>query len=525
MASEDQNSSPPADLASSPPTVEQTSRLLMLPDEILETILDFAYASALPSDDPHAPTEYGLALAHKPVCRRLRPIQQGLLYRQIKITTYDQLGNIARALTGDHRLDEPRPGTLVRALVLDAWADKAWRGPGGMGDEIGPGVPELAANCLAQLFSELGQLQSLDFSITHDSHSSSSPVERALLAVLVQDPNTPVNLRGLKSLVLHTNGMAVVEGPEGEADDIAAWMDQFGQFAELTNLDIYLGSAQLSSFIQGESQGGQVLAKLSRLAIDANFARWVKPLRNVAPHLVDLELCATSRSLRPLILGSPPSLRRLSILSSGEPVESVDDLLPPLFLLQHLTLDIMCYEPARLSNSLGHLQQLESLTFGFGCEVSERLLLALVDGPTRLERLRSLQINVVQASRGPTLLRKELILPDEHERDQSGLWRGWCGWYASAWPAGLSEAGLGHVVDVARGRGIRVSGGAISSLGWRAAFERERDVVAVCRGLSTGDWSFARRFLNNGDERVDAFLARRRREGRRRSLGRELSLL
>lgn len=247
-------------------------------------------------------------------------------------------------------------------------------------------------------------------------------------------------------------------------------------------------------------------------------------MSEVAPDLVELKIWATSDSLRRVILGAPPSLLRLFIASGGNPVESVDDLLPSLILLQSITFDITCYETARLSTSLGQLGHLESVRFAFGCEMSNVLLLALAN--LRIGRdnkyLRSLIVDVLYAAQGPTLLSKKLVLPDESERDESGLWRGWL---APTWPVGLSEAGLAQAADVARTRGVQLSGLALSSLGWRAKFERERDVVAVCRGVSTGDWSYARRYLEDGDERVDAFLARQRREGRRRSLGRELSLL
>ncbi|GAA5894303.1 hypothetical protein JCM8208_002400 [Rhodotorula glutinis] len=523
MASMDHLSSPLAHLDLSSPVAEQAPfPLLALPEELLEIILEHAYAARVPRDGPHAPYEYGLKLAHKPVCRRLWAIQQRVLYRRIEVLSFDQLVDLERALVRDRRLDEPRLGRLVRALVVGGDPLEAWHGPGGTDDGAGPGVPGLAARLLSQLFGELGQLQSLEVNLLGDPTAPSSPAERALLAVLVEDPTTPVKLSGLKSLVILTNGKSVVEGPGSEVDDVAAWMDQFGRFPDLVHLDIYLGSKQPPSVAHGESQPPLALIKLSRLLVETDFARWVTPLSAIAPNLLDLEISATSYSLRPVILGAPPSLLRLLISSRGDPVESVDDLLPSLSLLKNLSLHITCYEMGRLSSSLSQLRHLEHLEFGGLAEVSTALLLALVDGRTRLKHLRSLEICTVFALRGPSLLRKKLVLPDESERDGAGLWHGWL---APRWPAGLSEAGLAQVVDVARTRGVRVRGGSLGSLGWRAKFERERDVVAVCRGVSTGDWSYARRYLEDGDERVDAFLARQRREGRRRSLGRELSLL
>ncbi|GAA5842946.1 hypothetical protein JCM9279_004037 [Rhodotorula babjevae] len=495
--------------------------LLRLPNELLEIILAQAYSSPLPPDNPRAPGEDGLVLAHKPLCKQLWPIQEALVYRRMRINSYEQLVALKGALVGTRHLGGVRPGSLVRALVVDTNDCQQWLGPGGADDQEGPGVPEGAARHLAEIFGELGELRSLEVDLRTIGldDSRSSRVERALLAVIVHDRSTPASLSRLKSLRIASYGKNLDSDPVGEADDLAAWMDQFSRFPNLGELYIDLETERPPSFALPESHARPVLSNLSRLEVRTNFERWVEPLRDVAPRLVDLRICATGYSLRPIIVGLPPSLLRLDI-AGDEEREDIDDLLPPLGLLQSLSFNTKCYKTTRLPTSLGNLHDLATLEFDVDAEATDTLLAQLVDAPTRLKCLRQLRVDVFPGGVGPTLLRQQLVLPGASERDGSGLWPGWL---APKWPAGASEAGLRRVIDVARTHGVRVSGWGLLCLGWDAAHERERDVVAVCRGLSTDDWVDARRF--RGDEVVDKFLARREREGRRRSLGRELDLV
>ncbi|GAA5944804.1 hypothetical protein JCM3775_007313 [Rhodotorula graminis] len=524
--SSDQLSSPLADLAlSSRVSKKVLCPLLNLPDELIEVVLEYAYGSRFPHDHPHYPFRTGLVLAHKPICRRLWPMQQRILYRRIEIDSYNQLVNIERALVGDrHRDPSERLGSLVRALELSTVNFQDRPSPGGAGDhEAGPGMPELAAKLLATLLGELGRLQSLQVDLkTMFGIDRSTPVEQALLAVVVNDSSTPVKLYGLKSLRISTYGTTLETDLNGATDDLAAWMVQFSRFPDLAYLNIDLETERPPSFNRGASPVRPVLAKLSSLDIYTDFALWHTPLRDVAPNLAEIEIIVRSSSLRPIVRGLPPSLLHLDI-EADDDSEVIDDLLPPLFLLQSLSLDGACFTPSRLPTSLAQLRHLESLEFGSTAKLSDILLAQLVQGPTRLEHLRRLQdrvFSVYLPLRGPTLLNKQLVLPGESERDESGVWRGW---RAPHWPAGLSEGGFVEVVDAARVHGVLIDSRGLLSLGWRAEYERERDLVAVCRGLSTGDWSDARRFC--GDECVEAVLSRQRREGRRSSVGRELELV
>ncbi|GAA5937312.1 hypothetical protein JCM3775_006576 [Rhodotorula graminis] len=525
METVDQLSSPLADLAlSSRVSKKVLFPLLHLPDELIEVVLEHAYGSQLPHDHPHHPRKTGLVLAHKPICRRLWPMQQRILYGRIEIQSYDELVSFERALVGNRRRDPSEPlGNLVRALGLRTWHFPDWLGQGGAGDHAGPGVPELAASLLSALFTELNRLQSLevDLQSLFDSERS-SPVEQALLAVVVHDPSTPVQLCGLKSLRISTFGNTLDTDLNGKTDDLTAWLNQFSRFPDLAHLDINLDTEAPPSFISGASPVRPILAQLSSLDINSDFALWNTPLRDVAPNLAKIKITSTSLALRPVVRGLPPSLLHLDISSEHRVCETIDDLLPPLFLLQSLSLNTACFTPIRLPASLGHLRHLESLDFGHSLLPTDGLLSRLVQGPTRLKHLHHLGVDFVANfyHRGPTLLRNKLVLPGESERDESGVRRGWC---APLWPAGLSERGLMDVVDAARKYGVRTDGWAVEALGWRAEYERERDLVAVCRGLSTGDWSDARRFC--GDECVEAFLSRQRREGRRSSVGRELDLV
>lgn len=514
-------SSSPLDPALASPVVEPGPfGLLDLPNDVISIVLEHAYGFHPPRDDPFSSWTTGLKLAHKPVCKQLWPFQEALVYRHIEIRTYEQLVKIKAALVGDVGEGDEGLGRLVRALVLDTYEFPSGLDRGVDGDQEGPGMPDYAAYLLAQLLGALGNLLSLKIILCNDFFPPrNTPVDAALLDVIVQDRASPVKLPHLQSLRVWTAGESVDAGVAQEAVDVASWFRQFSQFKNLVTLEMHFDTRQPPSFIQDNSQIRPVLAKLSRLELWIDFGQWLEPLRDVTPRLVDLKIASTSSSRRHFLLGLPSDLLRLDISTDGNDLEPIDDLLPSLFRLEYVRLEDACDSTTRLPTSLGALRHLEILDFGFNAEVSDALLLRLVDGPTRLKPLRHLRIDISGALRGPTLLRKHLVLPGPSERDASGVWAGWT---TPHWPAGLSEAGLARVVDVARTHGVEVGGWCIGVLFWRAAYERERDVVAVCRGVSTGDWTDARRF--RGDEVVEAFLARRGREGRRSSLGHELEL-
>ncbi|GAA5892365.1 hypothetical protein JCM8208_005803 [Rhodotorula glutinis] len=511
MSSQDHLSSHLARLTLSPPSHGQgPSPFLKLPNEIIHIIFDLLRDAERRDRHKRSP-ECG----YKPLCRRLWPMQQRALYRRIEIIHVIGIALLARTV-----IDQPHLGDLVKHLSLGPDYNSEWAmeySPRYFGDVT---RPVHAARHLSRLLGGLGHLEELCVRLSVDGDEFDiNTYEWAILHVLVQDASTPVKLGALRSLYFHVCGIYPVT--EINVDNAALFMVQFSRFPALETIDLSITGGFPDGFFVDNLSAPLVLENLSELSMFANFEHWDLSLDAVAPNLDRLVILTDDVASRSVISRAPTRLRELAV--GGSQCEAMDDLLPALTLLQSLNIGPSGYDPIRTPSSLHQLDDLEDLAIECGPDLNDELLRGLVKGRHQLAHLRLLLVDLFSYENpvyGPTLRAKSLVLPADAERDESGLW---LGWRAPDWPAGLTEAGLAEVVEMALARGVRVYGSAVRALKWRKVFEGERDLVAVCRGLSMDDWTDARRFL--GDERVDAFLSRRRREGRRRSLGRELSLL
>ncbi|GAA5892404.1 hypothetical protein JCM8208_005813 [Rhodotorula glutinis] len=520
MSSQDHLSSHLARLTLSPSRPEQNlSPILKLPNELLEVILELAYS---PKRHEWYMGPHPLKQSHKPVCRRLWPLQQRLRYRNVEIDSKLRLGLFARTIVEGPRRFGPLVQHLSVSLSPFGRRDLSYS-PGMFGDES---QPDAIIVYLSRFFSTLGRLESLKLSLMCPEPFDGS-LERALLRTVVHNPVGTVELDALRYLEVRARGFTA----DGDRpSDVSPWMRHVTRFSGLETLHLYVEGEFPTSFIQVDPQedpsASMVLENLSVLRLFGNFERWDLSLNLIAPSLDILFVETRNQALSPILRHVPLSVHDLGVMThhhAGWP-EHVDHLLSSLRNLSKLYVSLSCCNAVRLSRSLHGLDHLAHLAIEYGdlADMSDGLVDSLVEGSERLDHLRTLTIHelTLECEYGPTLKSKRCVLPEDDERDGSGLWPGWV---APRWPDGLSEAGLSRAFAVARSRGIDVTLDLESALDWRKAFERERDLVAVCRGLSMDDWTDARRFL--GDERIDAFLSRRRREGRRRSLGRELSLL
>jgi len=399
----------PAPSSSTANGQEIQASLLTLPDEVLGVIFEIAYANATPEHhyDDWPEVFSHETVVHKPLSRRLWPIQQRVRCWCIDISSYSRLAKLSHVLVhGGDSKNAPSGPLIVHVAVRVSERDPVWNSDyycsWDMNDDGEAVVPDIAAGLLAQLFSKLGQLKSLTVDIA-SAPDTSTPLTRALLAVIVEDPSTPANLHGLKSLNLAARGKALHSDDATEADDFGAWLHQFSRFANLEELHIVHFSRYPSTLALDRLQPRPVLEKLSKLSIYADFRRWDLSLKALAPSLTSLSLSTGRGSASPIIRDAPPTLLDLGldIQSIGAAPEIIDDLLPSFPLLQSLVLERACYDPDRLPSTVGQLEHLEHLDIGLRDAIDDELVRRLI---RVLPSLRRLQVGRGDSDRGPALL-------------------------------------------------------------------------------------------------------------------------
>ncbi|GAA5909405.1 hypothetical protein JCM8208_005732 [Rhodotorula glutinis] len=392
---------------------ENQSPLLRLPDELLEMILEMAYANARPEHpfDDWPEVDADNKLVHKPLCRRLWVIQQRVRCWCIDLSSYGQLVDLTRTLVdAADSQSEPSIALLVVHLAVrvsersydDSDYDHGWD----TDDEGEAIVPAIAANLLSHLFDKLGKLKSLTVDL-NSGPETATPLTRALLGVIVEDSSTPGKLRGLESLQLSSRGKALDENDTG-ADDFAEWMYAFSRFNSLQELYLSFLARHPSALLLDPSRPMPVLGQLSTLSICADTRRWDLPLETLAPNLKELSLSTFGGLSGPILKKAPPGLVILEF--SFVESEAIDDLLPAFHLLQSVTFMSACYDPVRLHSTLSQLEHLEHLGFGPASGADDDFLRGLV---RKLPRLRRLDVDHVDTDRGPALLRER----DGRERD------------------------------------------------------------------------------------------------------------
>ncbi|GAA5853833.1 hypothetical protein JCM9279_001682 [Rhodotorula babjevae] len=484
-------------------------QLLKLPDETLDYIFELAYHHLRRVDlplDPCVPLEIlEREPAHRPLCRRLYPIQQHQLYRDLEVTSTRNLELLARTLVEDRREPNCRLGTLVERLSLGSPGRRAWAGAAHIrraqewdlkrGRPHRPAPPVgAAAGLLAGLVGALGRVGS--FHVFLDSCEDDSVDEIELLRTIFQDPATLDRWSSVKEFCLGTFGPTL---DAAFPDDAGAWLDQLGRLPHLETLELSFSVQSMPAVFQASSPAPPVLEHVRKLKVYAPFHEWHVPLEGFVPNVTYLEVESSLSwsgpfGPRSLIGSAPPTLVDLAIISECGSIspDTIDDLFPTFPLLASLRLDISCFDLARLPSSLARLAHLKVLHFGEGDVLPDETLLRLVSGPHRITSLRTLKLDYIEAYFGPTLRDNYDVLPNDNERDASGVYDGW---EPPSWPAGCSWAGLARAIGLARAHGVVVEGAAVRAVEWYGEYAAERDAIARLRGFQTGEWSDARQLL------------------------------
>jgi len=412
-------------------TANNDCLLLQLPDETLDYIFQLAYHHPTDADLP-LDICYPLELlerepAHRPLCRRLYPIQQHQLYRHLEVTSVRNLALVARTLVEDRRAPERRLGTLVERLSLGSPGRREWASPAHArrvqewhikrGEPHHPVPPSGAATpALARLLGALSRLES--FSVFLDSVEPDNADEVALLRLIFEDPATLARWSSVNEFCFETFGPTL---DAAFPHDAGAWLAQLARLPRLETLELSFSAQRMPAVFQASSTAAPppVLERVRTLKVYAPFHDWHVPLGGFVPNLARLEVqnpiawFGHSR-LRSLIESAPPSLVDLAITSEsgGLAPEAIDDLLPAFPLLHSLRLDVACFDPAGLPSSLARLAHLTHLHFGEGDVLPDSTRSPSASSPARPASPR-------HTAHAPPRLRRTLLRPDPARQ----LWR------------------------------------------------------------------------------------------------------
>ncbi|BGP50850.1 hypothetical protein JCM10450v2_006776 [Rhodotorula kratochvilovae] len=465
--------------------------LLWLPNELLDEIFRFAY-----KDEP----------VHRPICRRLYPIQQKYLYRRVRLDSYEALGSFCFAM---------RTVPVVRKHVVELElrmegasnyaSNDAHEYTPSIGDEDSDGEGGASQVVtplqLSLLLARLPDPRVLDLQELDD----------ALMKVVLLGKTTPRNLALLEVLKISADVLYI----EDEQGSEVQWLRQLAQLPQLK--EFHLEQFEMGAFLPVVGLPPPPLQALTTLVIAARaWDMWVgPPLREVAPNLLHLSLqeFEDGPEFTEILHSAPISLRSLTLSSrvaltfEGPQRPAIDNVLPLFTHLEHLALCEDTFTPNGILPSLRSLPALHSLAFSLGSHVTDELLLGILDGPLRLAHLRRLTLDYVNCSRGPTMASKGYCLPPEDEAAEYHMWRGW---RSPVWGPDCSEEGLTAAVLAAEANGVVVDGTALDVIGWSEEAGNEMVEALLAWGNETGDYSEATEIF--GDDVVQHYFAFLREE-------------
>ncbi|GAA5832361.1 hypothetical protein JCM5353_000289 [Sporobolomyces roseus] len=412
-------------------------RLSLLPNELLDDIFDLSHTLKQPLTGP--------------LSKRLLPFFHRSFYRDISLSSYEQLEQLCQ--TSEARPDLPSHiRTLKFAIPIEE-------------NESELEDPQRPTNdAVLNLLSHLNTLKKLRiFGVSRIAclllfppDSTIYPFRTTLLVLQLGssfDPHhAPYRLlfdselhqyRALESLVLH------VDRTEGTIDSDADGLENTNTSR---NLSSRIGFFQLSGPLAGSRYAEMILGSI--------------------PAPVEIRLLHTETS--------PPPIREL--LSRVQQPRLVTDLdilanssdrlgshvFSPLRLFTQLRSIKLCvrvaFEDVLLALSGASL---EFIHLRWTCEVATTTLTELVTGNTKIETLKYLVLDIVDADRGHPVPRKmareELETLDLEDLD----------WYGPQWTNDFSRDGFKEFLKVAASEGVKVTGDAVEALEIEDEWEEE----------------------------------------------------
>lgn len=212
---------------------------------------------------------------------------------------------------------------------------------------------------------------------------------------------------------------------------------------------------------------GVSLAGVQSLRLEIDLAPpFLAPASVTFPNLRALSLGGSNRNkhVQHILSTASPKLKKLSLdeLSAPLATELYIASFPKLRELRLCPGFSQQQLPPVLATS-----GIRDVAFTHRCRVTDELLLALLKGPTRMPKLRSLELNHVWASTGDALYNlladgTPVMTSISEIREGEQSFRE----LSPEWPDGCTADGLRTIVDLAESAGITLSGGAIDTVAW-----------------------------------------------------------
>ncbi|GAA5989944.1 hypothetical protein JCM10908_002388 [Rhodotorula pacifica] len=302
---------------------------------------------------------------------------------------------------------------------------------------------------------------------------------------------------------------------EGDEQHKAAWWNALSRFPNLEELLLAPVAGEeftVLAFDTSEAVMPVLPVRTLEVTTRVNLADGSPHIITLFPNLNDLRVDIAGTSLDTSRVGrllhmDPKTLETLHLYGhsySETVVPSLESHLERFTQLQRLRLDRI----ASLDAILPALQSSSISVLELASDVSDKFLLGLVGGPTRMKRLQSLRLNHLWPIPRAETIRYGTTSVCRKKRGGASAIVQLKEYYASKLPHGATEKGLRKAVDIARSHGSKVSSSALGYIGWEELFDREVESCLVDVTLAEDDWTVIEEYLGK-DEAAKAVQRRR----------------
>ncbi|GAA5989942.1 hypothetical protein JCM10908_002387 [Rhodotorula pacifica] len=452
-------------------TERMRTSLLSLPDELLEVILTTVLAGR-----PRSPASQ-LAL----ICRRMARLVRQPLYYEITLRLS------SRKCRKLHKLLMERAD--LRELVKDVT----------LYDIDDDGIPSIALSECAELVAKLPQLDTLSL------EAVSSVIAKLFDEIFAQGQ---LSARHVSISLFPDN-----DDPEDAVHD-AVWWPSLARLPRLRQISLYPGDDANVTLRFPAATTPLPLTAVRKLDIYGTVfsAKGPADLADLLPHLerLDLTFHNNAEGLVRSLQAAPGTLTHLHIYTSCAADAQILPILNRFPHLDHLSipnnLQLRLLLPFLLSSRIRLLSFHHDLSAEHeGVNVTDEFLLKLVSAAEGMQCLKRLQIDYAWARHDVHVQEEIANAIRTAARDDLDWTRARRGPH---WPAGCSAKGLESVIEVARTRGIHISGDTLHCLDWHRHFDDLVERCLVDHALAENDYTLIEQYL--GEEGAGAAILHQR---------------
>ncbi|BGP50900.1 hypothetical protein JCM10450v2_006826 [Rhodotorula kratochvilovae] len=418
--------------SSSSTATDKPPPLLWLSNELLDEIFRLAY-----EDEP----------AHRPICRRLHPIQQKHLYRRVHLSSLDQLKTFCQVVE--------RHSVIRRAVGRLEFAPRT--------------IPWLEIVSRQDFVEALGNLP-------HIEHLLLLGPPRHLVDAFLASEGLSTALARLKRVEIEPSVEHSAMSNPGEAD----WLRRLAAYPALEHLSLRAyAHTDLNLSVVSNPPAFPRLTSLELRGF--RFTTWNLPdLSSVFPALVNLDLSnsAEEPNFDAVLARAPEGLRTLVLRTTADEYSEWQgplletDRLARFKQLEQLEVGAFAFMD-RFLLQLAALPLLRHIVFRPGASATDDFLLALLmmHRPPSLSRLT---LDHASPGRMGPSYEDNGLKWDEAARFTAE--HALPGWETPRWPRGCTWEGQQHMLEVAYAAGLgvdAVEGTSVDAIRCSATFDKE----------------------------------------------------